>query len=196
MVFCPGDQPLDCRLGDWGGYRACTKSCGGGEMRRDRGVATEPRNGGKPCAAAELTEVVPCNTHPCNDATVCTWTAWTPWNQCSQACGGGEMKRHRTTVSSQLEPSQPYLKLEDISSHVNMSSLTLLLQQPGLRLGAMVFFSCGVMFYIVQLSFGRSRSAGTRGARYIALSTTDDIGLGGEDVESPAPAIGPSTLNS
>eukprot|EP00930_Biecheleria_cincta_P043010 TRINITY_DN29585_c0_g3_i1.p1 TRINITY_DN29585_c0_g3~~TRINITY_DN29585_c0_g3_i1.p1 ORF type:complete len:1650 (-),score=229.96 TRINITY_DN29585_c0_g3_i1:405-5297(-) len=198
MVFCPGDQPLDCRLGDWGGYRACTKSCGGGEMRRDRGVATEPRNGGKPCAAGELTEVVPCNTRPCNDAAVCSWTVWTPWNLCSEACGGGEMKRHRTMVSSQLEPSQPYLKLEDVRSQLDTSSsrMASLLQQPGLQLGAMIFVCCGIILYVIHSGFSRSRSDRVEGARYMALSTNDPLALGGDDVERPALTMDAATTSS
>ena len=101
-------------------------------------------------------------------------------------------------VSSQLEPSQPYLKLDDVRSQMTMSSgrVASLLQQPVLQLGALAFASCGVIVYVIQFVSGRSRSARVEGARYIALSTSDPSALGGDDVESPARTVDAATLNS
>eukprot|EP00933_Yihiella_yeosuensis_P042894 TRINITY_DN37562_c0_g1_i1.p1 TRINITY_DN37562_c0_g1~~TRINITY_DN37562_c0_g1_i1.p1 ORF type:complete len:898 (-),score=127.82 TRINITY_DN37562_c0_g1_i1:113-2527(-) len=105
MLYCPGDEPVDCQMGDWGSFAACTATCGGGEMRRNRQVEVEARNGGKPCLASDTTEVVPCNTHPCGGGEYCNWADWSSWSECSELCDGGQKKRHRMLVSSELLPS-------------------------------------------------------------------------------------------
>ncbi|CAJ1364409.1 unnamed protein product [Effrenium voratum] len=113
LVYCPGDEPVDCKLGDWGYWRPCSASCGGGEMQRNRPVLQEPRNGGTPCAESFISQVKPCNTEPCS-SDICTWTHWTAWGTCSASCGAGEMRRHRALfradfssleAAEQLQPS-------------------------------------------------------------------------------------------
>eukprot|EP00434_Breviolum_minutum_P002626 symbB.v1.2.002319.t1/scaffold123.1/size315817/4 len=69
--FCPGDEPRDCKLGAWGLWQPCTKSCGGGEALRSRPVSQEPRNGGRPCPEMFAREVQECNTQACPTESSC-----------------------------------------------------------------------------------------------------------------------------
>ncbi|XP_026284618.1 uncharacterized protein LOC113210724 [Frankliniella occidentalis] len=41
--------PRDCRVGEWGPWSECSKSCGIGEMQRRRTVVKHPRRGGRVC---------------------------------------------------------------------------------------------------------------------------------------------------
>ncbi|XP_022909736.1 spondin-1 [Onthophagus taurus] len=41
--------PRDCRVGEWGPWSACSKSCGIGEMQRRREVIKHARRGGRLC---------------------------------------------------------------------------------------------------------------------------------------------------
>ncbi|KAK3915886.1 Thrombospondin type-1 domain-containing protein 7A [Frankliniella fusca] len=41
--------PRDCRVGEWGPWSECSKSCGIGEMQRRRAVVKHPRRGGRVC---------------------------------------------------------------------------------------------------------------------------------------------------
>ena len=53
-------EPVDCALGGWGQWGACTKTCGGGQQTRARAVETESQHNGNPCSGP-LTEVRGCN---------------------------------------------------------------------------------------------------------------------------------------
>ena len=91
---------VDCVMGDWGGWSACSKNCGGGVQTRNRAVITQPNTGGKACG--DLVETKPCNTDPCPD---CAFT-WAPFGQCvtqSPSTGAGK-KQAQLRVSS---PSGP-----------------------------------------------------------------------------------------
>ncbi|XP_035690996.1 somatomedin-B and thrombospondin type-1 domain-containing protein-like [Branchiostoma floridae] len=41
--------PVDCEVGEWSGWSACTSSCDIGFAERRRRVTKEPKNGGKAC---------------------------------------------------------------------------------------------------------------------------------------------------
>ena len=91
---------VDCVMGDWGEWSACSKNCGGGTQTRTRMAITQPNAGGKACG--DLTESKPCNTEPCPD---CAFT-WAPFGQCvtkDPATGAGK-KQSQLMVSS---PSGP-----------------------------------------------------------------------------------------
>jgi len=37
------EPDVNCAWGEWTAWGACTKTCGGGQKQRDRGVVTAPR---------------------------------------------------------------------------------------------------------------------------------------------------------
>merc|ERR1712070_561133 len=54
---------IDCEIGEWGKFGKCDKLCDGGQMKREREVLRQPRNGGAKCP--ELSNAVECNTESC-----------------------------------------------------------------------------------------------------------------------------------
>ena len=91
---------VDCLMGDWGEWSACSKNCGGGVQTRNRSIITPSNTGGKACG--ETVETRPCNTNPCPD---CAFS-WTPFGQCtnSDPVTGKGKKQAQLIVSS---PSGP-----------------------------------------------------------------------------------------
>ncbi|CEM31478.1 unnamed protein product, partial [Vitrella brassicaformis CCMP3155] len=55
---------VDCKVGGWGNFSECSKSCGGGSRTRNRTVEVEPSDDGEQCPDLEETEE--CNTQPCD----------------------------------------------------------------------------------------------------------------------------------
>lgn len=90
--------PIDCKLGDWSGWGACSaRECGGGVQDRTRPVNVEPMYSGEQCGETE--EVRNCNMQACD--VPCKLSDWTVWTNCSKACNRGHTQRIRTI----LEPS-------------------------------------------------------------------------------------------
>lgn len=54
---------IDCEVGPWSKFSACSKLCDGGKMKRTRPVTKKPMNGGKSCPVLENT--IDCNTESC-----------------------------------------------------------------------------------------------------------------------------------
>jgi len=54
---------VDCEVGVWTKFGACSKLCDGGKMKRTRPVTRKPMNGGRTCPVLENT--VNCNTESC-----------------------------------------------------------------------------------------------------------------------------------
>ena len=52
--FNISEGPKNCRVGDWGPWDTCSKSCGIGEQRRSRKVLRHPKHGGKHCPELEI----------------------------------------------------------------------------------------------------------------------------------------------
>jgi hypothetical protein len=89
-----GDFPVDCALGDWAQWSACSTTCEGGQHKRSRSVLTYARNGGKICNDT-LSEIAGCSSPlDCNPGTQdCQWGPWSAFSSCS--CDG-TMQRSRT----------------------------------------------------------------------------------------------------
>lgn len=83
--------PVDCVVGTWAGWGACSATCGGGEQSRSRPM-TAASNGGQACPA-EGSEDRQCNTVDC--PVDCVVGDWASWGTCSSTCGGGVQTRTR-----------------------------------------------------------------------------------------------------
>mmetsp|Transcript_20990 Transcript_20990/g.51510 ORF Transcript_20990/g.51510 Transcript_20990/m.51510 type:complete len:996 (+) Transcript_20990:111-3098(+) len=84
--------PVDCKLGDWEGWSACSKTCDGGLKRRVRAIQVYPQWDGDECDATKDEET--CNALACDRP--CLLHDWTTWRQCTRACEGGMKWRSRT----------------------------------------------------------------------------------------------------
>mmetsp|Transcript_51336 Transcript_51336/g.123063 ORF Transcript_51336/g.123063 Transcript_51336/m.123063 type:complete len:1666 (+) Transcript_51336:75-5072(+) len=93
-------EVVDCKWGSWLDWSDCTKTCGGGSMRRSRAVEAAPRNGGLPCQAEDKEEVAFCSTMPCSGECIDgKWSDWADWGECSAYCGSGFQKRRRSLAT-------------------------------------------------------------------------------------------------
>ncbi|PBC34872.1 Thrombospondin type-1 domain-containing protein [Apis cerana cerana] len=57
--------PRDCKVGEWGPWSACSRSCGVGETQRTRKITIKPRRGGSSCPPLKETKW-------CGSASPCT----------------------------------------------------------------------------------------------------------------------------
>jgi len=94
-IACAGTDPVDCAWAPWGGFSACTATCGGGEMRRHRSIQTEAMNGGAACSRGSTVDLRPCRMDACDGTGFCTWAPWSAWLECSATCGPGQKRRRR-----------------------------------------------------------------------------------------------------
>ena len=71
---------MNCE-GDWGEWsKKCSKTCGGGELKRTFIVTKYAAHGGKPCLKNHGdVETRPCNTQPCPDP--CEEGEWGEWRK-------------------------------------------------------------------------------------------------------------------
>jgi len=86
--------PIDCVMGDWSEYSACSKDCGGGVMQRSRIAITEAEHGGEECG--EAIDPVQCNVEACDIP--CELGMWSDWGACSKGCDTGYKTRFRDVV--------------------------------------------------------------------------------------------------
>merc|ERR1719331_3738991 len=111
--------PVDCELGDWTGWTACSATCGPGVTARSREITRLQSDGGVPCPAIlhedEACEVEACPTPkptpeptiqptpvPSPDAVDCVVGDWTAFTECSQPCGPGVKTRTRPLIEAQF----------------------------------------------------------------------------------------------
>jgi hypothetical protein len=88
--------PVDCSMGEWGGWSACSAKCGGGVIERVRDINRHSSHGGKPCM--ETQETQSCNPQACE--TDCELGSWTPWSPCSKDCDTGTTFKVKSVVKS------------------------------------------------------------------------------------------------
>jgi len=92
--------PVDCIMGDWSSWTACTASCGTGSQSRTRSPLREGQYNGVACSTHAHQDVQTCNDHNC--PIDCKLGDWLNWGACSKTCGLGKHTRHRlVTVQPQ-----------------------------------------------------------------------------------------------
>ena len=84
---------VDCVVSEWVEWSDCDRSCGTGQLKRQRQIIHFPRNGGELCPS-ELIQTTGCNLGYC-PTTNCEESQWSEWGDCSVSCGVGEEKRER-----------------------------------------------------------------------------------------------------
>jgi hypothetical protein len=91
VLCCPNaPPPVDCAVGGWSGFSACSSECGGqGRQVRNRVVTVNAANGGAQCPP--LSESQNC----ANNCFNCDVSQWTTFGGCSKSCGGGMQTRSR-----------------------------------------------------------------------------------------------------
>lgn len=87
--------PIDCKLGMWNEWSACSVTCGGGLSTRTREVVRQGRFGGKPCGGQSGQQK--CGNDKCHEG--CKLGEWSGWGFCTKACGGGQRARQRAVVA-------------------------------------------------------------------------------------------------
>eukprot|EP00927_Polykrikos_kofoidii_P044149 TRINITY_DN38198_c0_g1_i1.p1 TRINITY_DN38198_c0_g1~~TRINITY_DN38198_c0_g1_i1.p1 ORF type:complete len:1721 (+),score=194.58 TRINITY_DN38198_c0_g1_i1:123-5285(+) len=92
---------LDCQIGAWSAWHACSASCGDGLQKRSRSVERFAEEGGEGCRDA-LVESRTCRAPPCVFRD-CVWGGWSGWSTCSRTCDGGIQWRGREIVVSPLQ---------------------------------------------------------------------------------------------
>lgn len=84
--------PVDCSFGPWASWSLCTKSCGGGTIKRFRPQINQTKNGGQECVGGP-SQSQDCNIGGC--PVDCMYAEWANWGSCTKTCGGGTQERSR-----------------------------------------------------------------------------------------------------
>ena len=87
-----GNPTVNCAVGGWLPYGACSPSCGPGSQTRTRPVTQNAACGGSGCPT--LSESAGCNNGCC--PTNCVQTPWSAWGSCSSACSGTQTRTRST----------------------------------------------------------------------------------------------------
>jgi hypothetical protein len=92
---CDQDEcPEDCVVASWSTWSACSKTCGGGEMFKERTVTKNPRFGGEECPHTR--ENRDCNMQSCPRH--CEIGNWTAFTDCTKTCGAGTHTKTRNVT--------------------------------------------------------------------------------------------------
>ncbi|CDJ47042.1 thrombospondin type 1 domain-containing protein, putative [Eimeria brunetti] len=93
---------VDCQVGPWSQWSACSKPCGGGSRRRAREITRVPQGNGKACG--ELAEEAPCAMTSCETIAGqavpdCVWGEWSEYGPCDATCGPGRRRSTRVVLA-------------------------------------------------------------------------------------------------
>ncbi|KNC74080.1 hypothetical protein SARC_13363 [Sphaeroforma arctica JP610] len=86
----------DCRCNRWGSWDACTVSCGGGVMSRERECLDSLSDDNDESGLCQTIETVSCNAEPCSaEDDNCYCSDWEAMAECTASCGGGMQAQER-----------------------------------------------------------------------------------------------------
>jgi hypothetical protein len=89
--------PVNCEVGDWGGWGQCSASCGHGLQLRTRKITTAQSCSGAACPV--LKEFQSCEAPSCPvDCVVSDWSYWTLCPSCAVGGVGNVSERFRTIL--------------------------------------------------------------------------------------------------
>ncbi|PPS96829.1 TSP1/LNR (Lin-12/Notch) repeat containing protein [Cryptosporidium hominis] len=99
---------VDCQVGEWSSWSACSKSCGEGFQSRSRELLVPSL--GRKCelATEELRE---CFERPCPSS--CQVSPWSEWTMCLGGCDEKPYKRRERKILEAPAPGQNCLALEE-----------------------------------------------------------------------------------
>ncbi|XP_060581396.1 SCO-spondin-like [Ruditapes philippinarum] len=104
---------VDATWGPWGGWSACSVSCGNGDELRTRTCVYDPdRPVGLDCPVGGENMTQACSNLAC--AVDGVWLTWSTWTACTASCGGGTERRHRECHFQQHVPQGDYCKGQSI----------------------------------------------------------------------------------
>ena len=103
--------PVNCAVGTWTVWSACSLSCGNGSSMRSRKITTEPNAVGQPCPALRETKVCTtlCPVH-------CTVSAFGAWSPCTKSCGNGKQTHTRSVQQASKHGGAPCPTLTETTS--------------------------------------------------------------------------------
>eukprot|EP00929_Paragymnodinium_shiwhaense_P017133 TRINITY_DN1260_c0_g1_i1.p1 TRINITY_DN1260_c0_g1~~TRINITY_DN1260_c0_g1_i1.p1 ORF type:complete len:1536 (+),score=290.62 TRINITY_DN1260_c0_g1_i1:141-4748(+) len=157
---CEGPTPINCQLGDWQAWGACSKC--GGQKKRFRNIIQYAAHGGTPCGTAEIEEVTDCPV-TCIDQHFCLWTDWGAWSACSSKCGSGQRSRRRDMKASDSVDKPQLLSIKEmIAKFEVLHGQTEQMAQSRLQDMAVAFFGGGLSL-LAGLSVWRVANAFGRG---------------------------------
>nr|XP_033816119.1 hemicentin-1 isoform X1 [Geotrypetes seraphini] len=94
LVKVPLTVQVHGGFSEWSEWRLCSVTCGQGVQKRIRQCTNPlPANGGRHCQGSDA-ETRSCQNKPCPADG--NWSEWSPWEECSRACGQGNRTRTRT----------------------------------------------------------------------------------------------------
>jgi hypothetical protein len=108
--------PVDCLVGQWSAFGACSASCGGGTQRSNRSILIQPKSVGAACPSVTMTR--DCNTQPCPaECILGSWPA-SGYTPCNVSCGGGSASQSRPVLQLGTDgcPGDGYAPCEDQSA--------------------------------------------------------------------------------
>uniref|UniRef100_H2ZLH6 Spondin-like TSP1 domain-containing protein n=1 Tax=Ciona savignyi TaxID=51511 RepID=H2ZLH6_CIOSA len=88
----PPPPPINCQVGPWTNWGACSVSCGSGIQTRARAITVWPANGGAGCPVTAQSRA--CNIPPQH----CQVSVWSNWGACTASCGAGTQSRSRSVT--------------------------------------------------------------------------------------------------
>mmetsp|Transcript_43512 Transcript_43512/g.100126 ORF Transcript_43512/g.100126 Transcript_43512/m.100126 type:complete len:1548 (-) Transcript_43512:136-4779(-) len=97
LESCPPFKQ-DCVMTAWTEWTECSRTCGGGQQKKERIPKELPYGEGAETCPTIAQETQGCNTQSCTESEDCQLSEWGAWSQCTRTCGGGQSNRTRTIL--------------------------------------------------------------------------------------------------